>query len=322
MLLKVSCLIILTSLFLACSKSPQFSNSPDSQSFSQHVTYNNKVDILWVMDNSTSMKKHQENISKQIDSFVDTLVASQFDFHLGVITTDIGSTGQDGNLQGDVKVMTSLTTDLKTKLRATMVVGDTGWNLEQGLGALKLALSTDKLNSENAGFLRSDATLAVIVVSDEDDHSVGTTADYISFLDELKPAYEDGTRGWLLNFIGVTELTGTCRTYNNYADPGLRYMALADVTNGLNETICTTDFAVTLSNIRVRIVSILTEFVLDRKPIVSSITVAVDGKTIAQDATNGWTYDSTRNSVRFHGTSIPGDTSTVTIDFLPAEVAQ
>jgi hypothetical protein len=53
--------------------------------------------------------------------------------------------------------------------KGTAMVGTNGCGYEKGLAAMKRALSDDLLNTYNADFLRDDAMLAVVVISDEDD---------------------------------------------------------------------------------------------------------------------------------------------------------
>ncbi len=53
--------------------------------------------------------------------------------------------------------------------RGTVLVGTNGCGFERGLEAMKEALSGDLLGGPNKDFLRSDSSLAVIIVSDEDD---------------------------------------------------------------------------------------------------------------------------------------------------------
>jgi hypothetical protein len=56
--------------------------------------------------------------------------------------------------------------------RGTVLVGINGCGYERGLEAMKQALSSDLLNGNNNNFLRNDSSLAVIIVSDEDDCGV------------------------------------------------------------------------------------------------------------------------------------------------------
>jgi hypothetical protein len=53
--------------------------------------------------------------------------------------------------------------------RGTVFVGIYGCGYERGLSAIRRALGKELLEGWNAGFLRDDAMLAVIVISDEDD---------------------------------------------------------------------------------------------------------------------------------------------------------
>jgi hypothetical protein len=53
--------------------------------------------------------------------------------------------------------------------RGTVMVGVTGCGYERGLSAIEQALQPNILAGENANFLRPEATLAVIVVTDEED---------------------------------------------------------------------------------------------------------------------------------------------------------
>ena len=46
-----------------------------------------------------------------------------------------------------------------------------------------------------------------------------------------------------------------------------------------------------------------------------SITVTVGGVPVAQNATNGWTYDATTNSVEFHGSSVPQPGSEIVVQY-------
>jgi hypothetical protein len=53
--------------------------------------------------------------------------------------------------------------------KGIVFVGTNGCGYEKGLEPIRVALSRDLLGSANSGFLREDATLAVVVVSDEED---------------------------------------------------------------------------------------------------------------------------------------------------------
>ncbi|MBI3178376.1 MAG: VWA domain-containing protein, partial [Deltaproteobacteria bacterium] len=46
------------------------------------------VDILWVVDNSSSMGEEQNGLAQSFDAFINNLVLSGVDYHVGVVATD------------------------------------------------------------------------------------------------------------------------------------------------------------------------------------------------------------------------------------------
>lgn len=176
------------------------------------VHINRDVDILFVIDDSPSMLDKQTNLKANFGSFIDVLTTIQGglpNIHLGVVTSDLGAkgaldaspgggigTGQGAcnglgkagilQTQGTALVTgkfisdtlnsdgitrtTNYTGDLKTAFSAIASAGANGCGFEQHIEAAKQALLPT--NTANAGFLRSDAYLAIIIVGDEDDCSM------------------------------------------------------------------------------------------------------------------------------------------------------
>lgn len=321
MLLRLLFVGIVTYLTTACS-GVDFGVIPIQDNFSQSILYNNKVDILWIVDNSSSMQKHQERLNEQIPQFVQKLNTLKLDYHIGVVTTSMGSSAATGGkLIGSPKYLTQKTSQLESKLTERMLAGEDGSNLEQGLSSMETVLSSDYLAGEGKGFLRSDALLVVIALSDEDDFSVSdrntSLTRYSSFLDTLKPAYEDGTKAWLMNFIGVLSLSSQCLSYNDYSSVGNRYLDLVDYSGGVKSSICTSNFSTAVSNVRARIIQILTDFKLSGYPVIETIVVKLNGVVVPQNETNGWTYFSQGNFIRFNGTYVPGAYDKISVDFTP-----
>jgi hypothetical protein len=48
--------------------------------------------------------------------------------------------------------------------------------------------------------------------------------------------------------------------------------------------------------------------------------VYVNGVVIPQNATNGWSYYPSNNSIRFHGTAIPAQGSSISVTFDPLTI--
>jgi hypothetical protein len=298
-----------------------FDINSTSESFGQKVLYNNKVDVVLVIDNSTSMQQHQLRLSRQMPNLVGVLQALHLDYHVVVITTSMGAGGDGGTFRGITMILTNQTPDLAGAISARIVQGEGGSNLERGFESLQSALSTEYLSTDGAGFLRDDALLSVIELSDEEDSSAASASTMAAFFDKLKPAAADGRKSWIFNFIGVLDNSSACRTFNDYSSPGTKEMSLADLSGGNKESICTATLASAVSNIKVRIIQILTDFTLGEKPVESTIVVVVNGIAVAHDAINGWTYEveGTRYLVRFHGTSVPPADADIRIDYKPAE---
>src|SRR4051794_20610622 len=63
---------------------------PPAQKLSGEVTqskFDPRVDILFIIDDSASMTKHQENLSRNINMFIDEFAQfKSIDFHIGYTT--------------------------------------------------------------------------------------------------------------------------------------------------------------------------------------------------------------------------------------------
>lgn len=309
-------------VMIGCSDKVNFNLPPTSEKFAQQVTYNNKVDILWIVDNSSSMLKHQQNLSAQIPELVQTLNSLKMDYHIAVVTTSMGGVTPDGGkFVGHPKFITSTTADIVNTLKNRMIVGEAGSNNERGLESMATSLSTTYLSNEGQGFFRDNALLVVIALSDEDDKSSvsNPVKYYTNFLDTIKAPWLDGSRSWIFNFIGVLPTSSNCKTFNDYSEAGLTFIDLVQVSGGVQESICSTNLSSAVGNIRARIYQILTDFKLSKVPIIASITVAINGEAIPRSTVNGWDYIESLNVVRFYGSAVPSADASIKVDFNPRE---
>ncbi len=183
----------------------------------------NKLDLLFVVDNSSSTFHFQLNFACNFSRFVEALEALPLgtpDLHLAIVTPDLGSGalripscgrsgGDDGAMQsaphplmvdcsanGAAPLDTTGCTgpqegkgwirfksatdnnlggqDLARAVACIAPLGDHGCGFESVLGATVRALerASDPNDPVNAGFLRADALLAIVILTDEDDCSL------------------------------------------------------------------------------------------------------------------------------------------------------
>jgi hypothetical protein len=184
-----------------------------------------KMDVLFVIDDSASMEEEQANLILNLRSFVDVLDAyrtgsgGSLDYRLGVTTTasltqvyttmpEFPEEEPEPLLEFDESPPANgalLHPDRCMPDRAWIergdgatapsfacraVVGTSGSGLEMPLLMMERALTTRVEDGANAGFLRDDALLVVVILSDEDDCSA--QADRVDV--ELHPTAD----GWEL----------------------------------------------------------------------------------------------------------------------------
>ncbi|MBX3039665.1 MAG: hypothetical protein KF789_03015 [Bdellovibrionaceae bacterium] len=309
---------------MACSQGQNFSLPSQSNNFGQNIIYNNKVDVIFVVDNSSGMDQVNANWRAAVPTLVNSLLGQKLDLHMAVVTSSMGGTNPNGGkFLGTPKFFTSRTSNLASAITQRISeVGTDGSDLERGLDSLSRVLKPSYQTGEGAGFLREDALLAVISLSTEDDKSSDYTgsAGFAAYLDQIKGTYDDGTRRWTLNFIGILSLSGGCATVPemNYREPGVRWLDLATLSNGVTASICSTDLSAAAKNIRARIAQIITDFKLSKIPQLETVKVYLNGKLISRSSENGWDYVPERNVIRFYGSAIPSADADIRIDFTPA----
>lgn len=305
-----------------------FSILPDGTAVYQGNVASNKVDVLWVIDNSGSMLTKQQNLATSFDSFTNIFVTKNFDFNFAIVTTDTRATpvGQNGEFQGAPTVISASTPAFSATFKANVVVGSFGDPAAKALDAILLSLSPAKLAGANTGFLRSDAHLAVVVLSDADDNdSAASVANVVTFLDSLKPqVFDVVNRTYKRNYTANAVVVDTSNAANSACplpwEDGVKFKQLAAATEGSITSICEADFSSGLTNISKSIAQAITQIPLRRVPLVETIVVKFNGSTVARDSSNGWTYLSSGNKIVFNGTAIPNNGTTINVDYIPADI--
>ncbi|HZX40444.1 MAG TPA: hypothetical protein VFE93_01320, partial [Myxococcaceae bacterium] len=192
---------------------------------------------------------------------------------------------------------TNATPNLGQALQQAVQVGECGFE-QQGLEAMRRSLApplvdhaddprTPLGNDGNLGFYRQTASLAVVLVSDDDDTSPDAVTTYVHFLQQLKGPGAAGRA----SLYAIVPSGQTCPSASGQ---GLRYAEAASRTGGAIESICASDFGPLLQDVVGRAFSAQTRFPLSGTPDSAGVTVTVNGTPAS-----GWVYDAPSNAVVF-----------------------
>ncbi len=255
------------------------------------------IDVIWVVDNSGSMSTFQQNLASNVGFFINVFINGSADYRVAVITTD-SYEFNDFISAGDPNA--------EIAMSSMILVGLGGSGNEAGIAMAERSL---KIGDAKPGgnFFREEATLIIIFVSDERDHS-GSWSNYISFFDTVKP------QGKFVPYGVFGDVPNGC-SYSNgnifrSADAGLGYWNLIDHYGGTWFSICSNDWGVQLQQLAHEVTS-RDVFILENlDPIVDTIEVKVNGQI-----THDWSYESSLNAVVFNNGHIPEAGQTITVDY-------
>ena len=256
------------------------------------------LDILWVIDNSGSMGVIQSHVANNMAAFMPVFLAATPDFHMGFITTDSAA------FSGGYYLDTS-TVDPETEA-STIVngIGTYGSGYEKGIEYAYESTNSSSYAGPGSTFLRDDATLVIIFVSDEPDYSTGGWSNYTTHFSALK----DPDRLHMVSIIG--DYPSGC-TYNNGSytrtiQHGSGYYDITNYFGGDVLSICATDWGLQMEDLAETVSSRRTFALSEADPIEDTIEVYVNGQLV----TGTWTYDPTDNDVTFNAGEEPepGDT--------------
>lgn len=174
----------------------------------QTLHQNNKLDLLFMIDDSNSMESMQQKLQQQLPVFMHTLQNSPSglpDIHIAVVSSDLGAPSDVQNLIGctrlgdqgifraqpegtctattltaganflsDSNGIANFTDPIDQVFQCVALLGANGCGFEHQLASIDRALGADGQGpppSQNTGFLRDDAILAIVLLTNEDDCS-------------------------------------------------------------------------------------------------------------------------------------------------------
>lgn len=223
-------------------------------------TDSNKVDILVVVDDSSSMTPDNQKLAERLNGFVSDLQTNNMDWQMCITTTDVGYyEGRPIVWSGtSARVINKSTPNLSSVFQQTIYDIGSGYsNDEQGIKASILSI----LNNPVYPCYRTNAALATIIISDEDERSVGGNESLSSqqyhplgaqnypatFVNTANAVFGAGKR-MAVNSIVVRD--NLCKQVQDpQGSPsflGVKYMELSNLTSGTIGNICDNDYSTNL----------------------------------------------------------------------------
>ncbi len=295
------------------------------------------VDFVWVVDNSGSMAEEQTAVQNAATTFFSKLGNKHLDYRLGVLATGGTGTNSCTDNPGTHKAWelwgTGWTTSANGSAGFTANVSSVGTNgcgTESGIHSAEKALNLVNIAP------RPGAKLIFVMLSDEGDQWGCYQGTYLAGANNPGSPYDPcsgrtpfnvnsnifKTNGYKVYTVSgldaTTGLSGTCSVaptvaaYTNNFHSG--YYDLAVATGGSSASICSSDYNSIMDNIVTQAAG-SSGYVLSRTPMSSSLVVKVNGVDAAQDATNGWQYNSASKSIVFAGTAWPASGAAITVSY-------
>jgi hypothetical protein len=255
------------------------------------IQSSNKVDILFIIDNSGSMQFEQKSMAQRMSSFMQQITS--LDYRIGITTTDpVDKKLGDGNLVPMTGLNNTFVIDNRMPINdAQRIIGntlqrsETGNSSEQGIYATYRAIERFVASSgaPHKNFFRNEAGFAAVVISDEDESASGPKNDpqnLVNFVDSTWP-------GKKFSFHSIITIPGdtACRNTEGAAY-GVRYQQLSRLTGlgtvggSIVGSVCATDYGSQLRGIGDSVRQMVRTMDLDCAPIGpnnSSIVILYNG---------------------------------------------
>ncbi|MFT4623295.1 MAG: hypothetical protein ACI8PZ_001951 [Myxococcota bacterium] len=244
------------------------------------IPENPPVDILFAVDQSCSMADDQRRLATAFGDFIAEIDAVTGGWQIGVVTLDHGC------FNGGI--LRNSTPDYYGKFE--IAVSESGGLFDTALTESLLQLSAKAAGKAGGGecnesFLRPDALLHVIVVSDEREQS-GDPEGYVAQMQGIKGDPN------LLKVSAVVDIDASCGDQG--ADNGSAgYAGAVAATGGLMLDICNDAWGARADELAVASLSGIGRYALSGDPEVDTIEVFIDGEPIL----SGWSYDASDNSI-------------------------
>lgn len=272
---------------------------------------NTQVDILWVIDNSYSMDDIQQNVISNTRIFMEEFdKKGGIDWKMALLSTDkddppyLGMNTRSGfNHRSANRV--------STFVNAVSRLGLNGDTTERTFTPIMNNLSTRNV------FVRENAMLVIISLTDINEQSRVTADQFIQYLTKLKGGIEK------TKFYGVYNVKDfNCPSEStSWTYAGSKYEALVKATGGSTFPACAVDFGQRLTGLAKEIISYLqsSKIILKKRPKPYSISISYKGRNLPggpQSEGGMWYYDFQDNAIVFYSLDFaPGTEENILLTF-------
>ena len=261
------------------------------------TTSNNKVDLLMVFDDSNSMAPDNAKLAQRLQNFVNDLTTSGIDWQMCATVTRAQDVNGNGTLYWGASrnwinyvgsplwILKTGAADPYSIFTNTVSAIGAGWAGTDDERGIKAAWWSAEYAAYNSCY-RADASLSVIMISDEDERSVGGDESQVYYTGELKALEADdqpqeyinkikqsfgNDKRFTFNSIIVKPGDTACMTAQDAEGSkshyGYRYSELSQLTNGATGSICAADYSSNLYYFKDRIVNSLASIPLECTPV-------------------------------------------------------
>lgn len=273
-----------------------------------------KIDILWVVDNSGSMSNIQRNIVRNASSFMQEFTQNNImKWRMGVLSTD----RNENPYLGFQNTFDNTNVDPVTNFaNAIDRLGTNGSASEYVFYNVKRGVS---FQTPFNNFYRTDAHLAVIMVTDEkaqSERQFGSQYEPITFLNSLRAMKSPEKILRFYGAFGLADLQDCSSWGDDYA--GSPFETIINTTEGIHFSACIPDYGSKLAEIGRDIVSIVDtpRIILRKRPKIQTIKVLFNGKELlgGREVDGGfWYYSKYFNTINFYNLDFVPDISKANI---------
>ena len=285
-----------------------------------------KVDILFVIDNSSSMAVEQGRIASRFDNFIDQI--GDLDWHIGITTTDSTPNSRerywsDGRLVPFSPGLYYLNSSMDIRTARAFFSRhiqrkEDGSDVERGIYTTyrtleRGALGNTEVDRQIAQFIRYDADFAVVLVSDEDEAPAnGNCQKNCSYRKRSQPdnliKYVNSLFGVhkVFQFHSIITHTKACLDGQGYSY-GRKYKELSMKTGGVIGNICSDDYSNILSMIGRKVLNLNKSYKLECKPLDFDKNGIMDIRVTSDSFSRIPTYSVTEEIITFDESLVEGD---------------